>query len=140
MTQKTCSACSVTFEEGGHESFGLWYCSGCFFKQATKHGRKLTPQELATLRRLGTELAGILPGDLVEMILVGFYKRTTGKDERPDEEELARVVGEIQRLTAFSMFHQVRNLLKTWDRTFAEFVEGQEAEIREKIKRLTDLE
>lgn len=142
MAERVCAACSAHFDDkhGGLESFGLWYCSECFIKNAMKHGKKLAPEELAALRRMGKELAGLLPGDLLEMILVGFSKRLTGKDERPDEEELARVVGEIQRLTAFSMFRQVLSLLKTWHGMFTEFVDGQETEIRDKIKRLTDLE
>jgi len=32
------------------------------------------------------------------------------------------------------------NLLKTWEHSFTEFVQNQEAELREKVKRLTDLE
>lgn len=139
---KVCSGCNVTLDpkDGGLEAFGRWYCSGCFIGNAVKLDKKLTPEDLAVLRRMGKDLAGLLPGELLEMILVGFHKRSAGKEGRPDEEELARVVGEIQRLTAFSVFRQVLNLLKTWHGMFTEFIDGQEAEIREKIKRLTDLE
>jgi hypothetical protein len=142
MADRTCSACNTTLDPRteGLEAFGLWYCSRCFIGNAMKHGQEMKPEDLAQLRRLGKELAGILPGDLLEMILIGFHKRLTGKEGRPDEEELARVVGEIQRLTAFSMFRQVLNLLRTWQGMFTEFVEGQEGEIRDKIRRLTDLE
>jgi hypothetical protein len=89
---------------------------------------------------MGKELAGFLPPDLLEMILVGSYKRSTGKNERPPEEELSRCIGEIQRLTAFATFRQILNLMKTWQSSVNEIVENQEAEIREKIKHLTDLE
>lgn len=74
------------------------------------------------------------------MILVGFHKRSTGINGRPPADELARCIGEVQRLTAFASFRHVLNLLKTWQMTFNEFVENQESEIRDKIKRLTDLE
>lgn len=142
MAEKICSACNVTLDpkDGGLEAFGSWFCSACFIGNAVKLDKKMTPEDLAVLRRMGKELAGLLPGELLEMILIGFYKRASGKEERPDEAELSRAVGEIQRLTAFSVFRNVLNLLKTWHGMFTEFVEGQEAEIRDKIKRLTDLE
>lgn len=139
---KVCSGCGNTLDakHGGVEAFGMWYCSTCFIGNAVKLDKKLTPDDIAVLRRMGKELAGLLPGELLEMILVGFYKRASGKEERPNEEELSRAVGEIQRLTAFCVFRNVLNLLKTWQGLFTEFIEGQETEIRDKIKRLTDLE
>ncbi len=95
---------------------------------------------LAVTATIGKELAGFLPPDLLEMVLVGFHKRTTGTDKRPSEAELSRCISEIQRLTAFATFRQILNLLKTWQHSFTEFVENQESELREKVKRLTDLE
>jgi hypothetical protein len=142
MPDKVCSACHVTLDskDGGIEAFGSWFCSACFIGNSMKLNKSMTPEAVAVLRRRGTELAGLLPGELLEMILMGFYKRASGMEERPDEVELSRAVGEIQRLTAFCVFRNVLNLLKTWHGMFSEFVEGQETEIRDKIKRLTDLE
>ncbi len=118
----------------------MTYCSNCFITNAAKTHRELTPGDIQILRRMGKELAGFLPSELLEMILVGFHKRSTGSKDRPPEEEITRVVGEIQRLTAFATFRQILNLMKTWQSSVNELVENQEAEIREKIRRLTDLE
>jgi hypothetical protein len=74
------------------------------------------------------------------MILTGFYKRAAGTKKAPDKMELARAVGELQRVTATACFRQILNLLKTWEDMFGKFVQEQEGEIREKVRRLTDLE
>ncbi|RPH47045.1 MAG: hypothetical protein EHM91_06575 [Planctomycetota bacterium] len=139
--QRTCSACSNELDSAeGVELWGSWFCSKCFVGQATDFGRELKPEELQRLRRLGRELAGFLPPDLLEMILVGFYKRSSGSKKPPDKAELHRAVGELQRVTATACFRQILSLLKTWDEMFGKFVHEQEAEIREKVRRLTDLE
>ena len=136
---RTCSACSNELDEHeGVELWGSWFCSKCFVGQAADFGRALKPEELARLRRLGRELSGFLPPDLLEMILVGFYKRTTRSKKAPDKAELSRAVGELQRITATACFRQILNLLKTWEQTFGKFVEEQEIEIREKVRGLTD--
>ncbi len=138
---RTCSACGSELESReGVELWGSWFCSKCFIGQATDFGRELKPEELARLRRLGRELAGFLPPDLIEMILVGFYKRASGSRKPPDRHELARAVGEIQRITATACFRQILNLLKTWEETFGKFVQEQEGDIRDKVRRLTDLD
>lgn len=139
---KKCSGCGNTLDDhnAGVELWGSWFCSGCFIGNATKLHKELTPEDVALLRTIGKELAGFLPADLLEMILIGFYRRSSGKKDVPEAIELSRCVGELQRLTAFACFRQVLNLLKTWQGTFTEFVEQQEAEIREKVKKLTDLE
>lgn len=92
------------------------------------------------MRRLGRELTGFLPPDILEMVLVGFYKRASRSKKSPDRLELSRAVGELQRITATACFRQILNLLKTWDTTFGKFVQEQEADIREKVRRLTDLD
>ena len=138
---RTCSACGDQLDSSeGVELWGSWFCSKCFVGQATDFGRELKPEELARLRRLGRELAGFLPPDILEMILTGFYKRASGSKKAPDRLELARAVGELQRVTATACFRQILSLLKTWEEMFGKFVHEQEADIREKVRRLTDLE
>jgi hypothetical protein len=138
---RTCSACGNHLEaHEGVELWGSWFCSKCFVGQATDFGRELKPEEIARLRRLGRELAGFLPPDLLEMILIGFYKRASGSKKAPDRHELGRAVGEIQRITATACFRQILNLLKTWEEMFGKFVEEQETDIRDKVRRLTDLD
>ena len=93
---RVCGACSVELEEAeGVELWGAWFCSKCFVGQAGDVGRQLKPEELARLRRLGRELSGFLPPDILEMILTGFYKRAAKSKKAPDREELARAVGEL---------------------------------------------
>lgn len=140
--QPKCAGCGNALDahNEGIELWGSTFCSTCFITNASKTHREFTADDIEILRRLGKELAGFLPPDLLEMILVGFHKRATGKAERPPEEELSRCVGEIQRLTAFATFRQILNLMKTWQSSVNELVENQESEIRDKIKRLTDLE
>ena len=90
---RICSGCSAELDEAeGVELWGSWFCSKCFVGQASDIGRPLKPEELARLRRLGRELAGFLPPDLLEMILVGFFKRASGSKKKPDAAELARAV------------------------------------------------
>ena len=138
---RTCSACSAELDSHeGVELWGSWFCSKCFVGQAADYGRELKPEELARLRRLGRDLSGFLPPDILEMILVGFYKRASGSKKAPDKLELSRAVGELQRVTGTACFRQILNLLKTWDEMFGKFVHEQEADIREKVRRLTDLE
>lgn len=138
---KKCSGCEAPLEarNEGVELWGAWFCSACFIANAAKTHRELTPDDVAMLRRIGRELAGFLPQDLLDMVLAGFAKRVlaAGKLEGA---ELARAVGEVQRLAAFACFRQIMNLLKNWQGEFNAFVDGQEAEIRDKIRRLTDFE
>ena len=122
------------------ELWGSWFCSKCFVGQSADFGRELKPEELARLRRLGRELTGFLPPDILEMILVGFYRRSTRSKKMPDRQELSRTVGELQRVTATACFRQILNLLKSWDEMFGKFVDEQQADIREKVRRLTDLD
>ena len=98
---RTCSACSVDLDSHeGVELWGSWFCSKCFVGQASDFGRELKPEELDRLRRLGRELTGFLPPDILEMILVGSYRRATRSKKSPDRQELSRTVGELQRVTA----------------------------------------
>lgn len=142
VKQPKCSACgnSLDAHNEGIELWGSHFCSNCFITHAAKTHRDFTPEDIAILRKMGKELAGFLPPDLLEMILIGFHKRSTGTTNRPPEDELSRCVGEIQRLTAFATFRQVLNLMKTWQSSVNDLVENQEAEIRDKIKKLTDLD
>jgi len=137
----TCSACGLELDDAreGVELWGAWFCSKCFVGQATDFGRELKPEELARLRRLGRELSGFLPPDILEMVLVGFYKRASKSKQGPDRNELSRAVGELQRITATACFRQILNLLKTWEDMFGKFVQEQENDIRDKVRRLTGL-
>ncbi len=138
---RTCSACGADLDSAeGVELWGSWFCSKCFVGQAGDFGREIKPEELARLRRLGRELSGFLPPDILEMILTGFYKRAAGTKKAPDRQELARAVGELQRVTDTACFRQILNLLKTWEEMFGKFVQEQEGDIREKVRRLTDLD
>lgn len=136
-----CTACSTPLErEEGVELWGNRYCAACFITQAGEFHRQLTPAQLVALRQFGRELAGILPTELVRMVLIGFHQRSTGIKTQPPEEELERGIGEFQRLTYFAMSRKVMNLLRTWKDLFDDFVDGQEREIRNTVKRLTDLD
>jgi hypothetical protein len=136
-----CSGCGNPL--GDNEGVELWnsrFCSTCFIANAAKIHRELTPDQVAMLKVMGRDLAGFLPPELLEMVFTGFWQRSTGRTDAPPADEMARVIGEIQRLAAFSNFRKTLNLLKTWQTMFNEFVEGQEEEIRVTIKRLTDFE
>ncbi len=139
--QRSCAACNAPIEKDeGVELWGNRYCPTCFITQAGELHRELTEADIAAIRLIGRDLAGILPPELVRMVLIGFYQRATGTKGQPPEEELERGIGEFQRLTYFATSRKVLNLLRTWKDTFDEFVEAQEREIRDTIKRLTHLE
>lgn len=138
---RKCSGCGNPL--GDNEGVELWnsrFCSVCFISNAAKIHKELTPEQVSLLRVMARDLAGFLPPELLEMILVGSWKRSTGRQDAPPADELGRVIGEIQRLAAFATFRKTLNLLKTWQGSFNEFVDGQEEEIRTAIKRLTDFE
>lgn len=136
---RACSGCGATLDsrEEGVELWGTLFCSNCFISHSAKLHKELTEDDVKILRALATELAGFLPPELVEMVLVGFYRRSGGDSEIPAE-ELSRAVGEIQRLAALATFRRVLNLLRTWKDSFDEFIESQEADIRERVRKLTD--
>ena len=134
-----CAACGAKdAERDGVQLWNSWYCTTCFISQAQGFHQELRPEDIELLKIIGRELAGLLPGDLVEMILVGYYRRSTGSQDAPPRQETLRVVGEMQRLTAFATFKRMLSLLKTWKDTFTDFVESQEEEIRHNVRRLTD--
>ncbi len=136
---RSCSACGASLDpREGVDLWGSWFCSKCFVSQASDYGRDLKPEELARLRRLGHELAGFLPPEILEMILTGFYKRASKSKKAPDKMEVSRAVAELQRITASACFRQILNLLKTWEDTFGKFVQEQEEDIRDKVRRLSD--
>jgi hypothetical protein len=136
---RTCSACSKELDaKEGVELWGSWFCSGCFVGQAAEFGRPLAADDVARIRRLGRELAGFLPPEILEMVLKGFYKRASGSKKAPSRDEVSRTVVELQRITATACFRQILNLLKTWEEIFGKFVQEQEADIRSKVRRLTD--
>lgn len=140
MVDQKCAGCGTSIDDHnqGIELWNSWFCSTCFITHSAKLNKELTAEDIAILRMMGKELSGFLPPEPLEMVLAGFYRRTGGQKEVPAE-ELARCVGEIQRLVAFATFRKVMNLLKTWQGSFNEFVEGQEAEIAAAVKRLTSL-
>lgn len=98
----------------------------------------MTPDQVALLKVMGRQLAGHLPAEFLEIILVQSWRRSTGRKDAPPAEEMALVIGEIQRLAAFSNLTKTMSLLKNWQTIFNDFIEEQEEEIRSTIKRLTD--
>ena len=134
-----CSGCQKTLDE--KEGIQVWkshLCPTCFIDNAGKYHKPLTPDQIAMLKLMGRQLAGHLPTDFLEIIVVGFWRRATGRNDTPPAEEMALVIGEIQRLAAFSNLSKTMNLLKNWQGLFNEFIEEQEEEIRSTIKRMTD--
>jgi hypothetical protein len=141
MAKDVCSACATALT-GPNEGIELWgsrFCAGCFVTQSADLHREMKPEDLAVLRRMGRDLAGLLPPHLIQMILTGFHQRSAGKPQ-PPAEELERAIGEIQRLTAFAVARRIINLLTTWQAMFNEFAEGQQREMQEQLKRLADLD
>ncbi len=140
--QFKCSACGATIEgrDDGIQLWDTWFCTKCFIAHSASTHRELTAADIELIKQIGREMSGLIPRDIVEMVFIGFHKRSTKSPKGPPEEELARAVGEMQRLTAFACFRRVLNLLKTWQDVFNDFVDTQEKEIRDSIKRLTDLE
>lgn len=137
--QQKCAGCQKRLDE--KEGIQVWksnLCSTCFIDSAAKFHQPLTPDQVAMLKVMGRQLAGHLPPEFLEIIVVGFWRRTTGRKDAPPAEELALVIGEIQRLAAFSNLTKTISLLKNWQTTFNDFIEEQEEEIRSTIKRLTD--
>jgi len=135
-----CSGCQKTLDE--KEGIQVWkshLCATCFIDNAAKYHQPLTPDQVAMLKVMGRQMAGHLPPDFLEIIIVGFWRRSTGRTDTPSAEELALVIGEIQRLAAFSNLTKTMSLLKNWQTIFNEFIEEQEEEIRSTIKRLTDV-
>lgn len=140
MAEKKCAGCgkAVAGDEG-IELWNSWFCSSCFVSHSAKLHRPITPEQIAALRAMGRELGGFLPADVVQMVAVGFYRRASGRHDNPSPEELERFVGEIQRLVVFSTSRKILNLLQTWQGTFNEFVEQQEGEVRDAVRRVADL-
>jgi hypothetical protein len=136
-----CAACGSSIAaQDGISLWDMWYCSTCFIGNAAKLHRELRPEDLAALKNLGRELAGYLPPELIEMLAVGFYRRSTGRKDDPPADELARFVGEIQRLHVLSECRKMMKFLTTCKSEFEAVVEQQYAEMRETIKRMTDFE
>lgn len=139
--KRTCSGCGNGLADSeGVKLWDTWFCSLCFISHSAKLHREMRPEDIIALRTMGRELAGYLPPEVVEMVAIGFYRRVTGRQDEPPADELARFVGEIQRLNVLSTMRKVTNLMKTWQDSFTEFVEQSEAEVRETVKRLTDFE
>lgn len=140
MERTKCSACGKEIDprNEGIEAFGVWYCSMCFIGRAQSLHREMKPEDIELLKVIAKELSGLMPADLLEMILVGYWRRTTGRTDAPPREETVRTAAELQRLTAFANSAATLRLLKTWRDIFNDFVDDSEREIREKIKRLTD--
>lgn len=137
----TCSGCQKPLEE--KEGIQVWksnLCATCFIGNAAKYHQPLTPDQVAMLKVMGRQMAGHLPPEFLEIIVVGFWRRATGRKDAPPAEELALVIGEVQRLAAFSNLTKTMSLLKNWQTVFNDFIEEQEEEIRSTIKRLTDPE
>lgn len=137
--KRPCAGCGNPLGDGeGVEAFGARFCATCFISDAAKFHRPLKPEDLALLKTIGRAADGFLPPELLSMVVAGFYRRATGKPEPPPAEELSRCIGEIQRLAIFANLGKLMTLLKTWQDTITEFVDGQQSEIRDTVKRLTD--
>jgi hypothetical protein len=104
--------------------------------RSQEFNKPLEPGDIELLKIIGRELSGLLPPEMVEMVLVSYWKRTSGQAVPPKDETM-RVVGELQRLAAFAVFRRMLSLLKTWQDTFNQFIEEQEREIQENVKKLT---
>lgn len=142
MAKDVCSGCAAALEgpNAGIELWGSRFCTGCFITQSSELHREMKPEDMAVLRRMGRDLAGLLPPHLIGMVFAGFHKRATGSTAPPPAEELERAIGEIQRLTAFAVARRILNLLSTWQSMFNEFAETQQREIQEQLKKLADLD
>lgn len=140
MARTKCSGCAKEMDpqNEGIEAFGLWYCSMCFIGRAQSLHREIKPEDIELLKILAKELSGLMPADLLEMILVGYWRRTTGRTDAPPREETVRAAAELQRLTALANSAATLRLLKTWRDIFDSFVEDSEREIRERVKKLTE--
>jgi len=142
--ERKCAACGKAIEDGrndGIEIWNSWFCAACFIGRAQAAHRELSPGDIEIMKMIARELAGLLPGPLLELIFLGFHQRTVPPGTPPpSRDELQRAVGETQRLVAFSSFKETLKLLKGWRDTVLEFVENEEREILDKVKRLTDFE
>lgn len=138
---RRCSGCQKALAEGeGVSQWDTWFCSLCFIGHAAKLHAELTPEQKALLKIIGKEAAGLLPPDLLEIIAVGFYRRITGRRDEPPAEDLELFVGSVQRLAALSMFAREMNLTETWRGMFNSFAEERMEDIRQRIRRMTEVE
>jgi hypothetical protein len=142
VPEKTvCSACGKEVDpKDGIKQWDTWFCSFCFIASAQSLHKEMTPADIELLKLIGRELAGIMPAELMETILLGYARRITGKIEPPPREETLRVVGEIQRLAFISYARKNLSVLQTLSDSFKEFVESQERDIKDTIKKLTGSE
>ena len=140
MPEKTvCSACGKEIDpKDGLRTWDTWFCSFCFIAESQKLHKELKPEDIELLKLIGRELAGLMPTELVEMILTGYARRVTGKIEPPAREETLRVVGEMQRLAFISFSRKMLSVLQTLSDLFKDFVESQEREIKDTIRKLTE--
>lgn len=133
-----CAGCEKEFaEKDGVKLWETWFCTACFMTRSQDFNRELGPGDIELLKIIGRELSGLLPPDMVEIILAGYWRRTTGQTTGPPKDETMRVVGELQRLAAFAVFRRMISLLTTWQQTFNEFIDGQVDEIRQNVEKLT---
>ncbi|MGH8654699.1 MAG: hypothetical protein ACREYE_22175, partial [Gammaproteobacteria bacterium] len=111
MSVEKCSGCAAPLDvRDGIESFGSRFCSTCFISEAGKFHRELRADEVELLKTIGRELGGFLPPEPLRMVVMGFWRRSTGRVDAPPEEELTRFIAEVQRLSAFANFRKVMNL------------------------------
>jgi len=131
-----CAACGKEFEEkDGLKLWDTWSCGECFIRQAAEFRKELRPEDVELMRLIARELSGIMPTELVRMIVQG-YARNLGV-AAPSHDETLRAVGEIQRLGYISFARKSLSTLQKLSALFQEFVETQERELRETVKRLT---
>src|SRR6185436_11287999 len=90
LMAQTCSACGRPLQE--KEGIGLWtsrFCSTWFITNSAKLDKPLTPDQVAMLKVMGRELSGLLPPELLEMLLLAFWRRSTGRNDAPPAEQVA---------------------------------------------------
>lgn len=135
-----CSSCSKAFDadKEGVKLWTTWFCSMCFIGQAQGLHREIKPEEIEIFKAIAREGAGVLPSLVFELILAGFYRRATGKDEPPPREAVAFTMAELQRATALNNFQREINMLRTWQDMFTDFIQERQKDIQEAVKRLTD--
>jgi len=132
-----CSACGKEFEErDGIQLWDAWSCGECFIRQAVQFRKELKPEDVELMRLIARELSGLMPTELLSMIILG-YARNIGSPQAPEGETL-RVVGEIQRLGYISFARKSLSTLQKLSALFQEFVESQEREVKDTVKRLTE--
>lgn len=136
MGDGKCRGCGTPLDrEKGFESGpGELLCVGCFVKRA--EGRKpLSGEDRKRLKEaVKEEMDGLLPRDaLCEAVEEGYGRLVEGEGEF--DEEVGRMVNEVERLAGLSMCREMLGIVRGLQDVLVE----QEDEIRQKMRRLAEL-